>query len=128
MRHMPFGRACEQPKVPLLGHNTAHEGSIDAATPEQELLRELEFGARLARQGICCPIWADGDDGKTATVNAKRSLGDFGVACTGVSTPRRTGCTPSGSGRVARCPTLQQRPNLAPGPLPGPSDCQGNGR
>ena len=112
MRHMPFGRACEQPKVPLLGHNTAHGGSI---------------GARLARQGICCPIWADGDDGKTATVNAKRSLDDFGVACTGVSTPRRIGCTPSDSGRVALCPTLQQRPNLAPGPLPGPSDCQDNG-
>ena len=87
MRHMPFGRACEQTKVPQLGLNTARGGSIDAATPEQELLRELEFGARLVRQDICCPIWADGDDGKTATVNAKRSLGDFGVACTGVSTP-----------------------------------------
>ena len=78
MRHMPFGRPCAQPKVPLLGHNTAHGRSIDAATPEQELLRELEVGALLARQGICCPIWADGDDGQTVTVNATRSFGILG--------------------------------------------------
>ena len=110
------------------GHRTAHGGSKEAATPEQELVRELEAGARLARHGICCPIWADGDNGQTATINVTRSLGDFGVACRGAAAPRRTDCTPSGSSKVARRPNVQQRPNPAPGPLPGPSDCQGNGR
>ena len=111
---MPLGRACEQTKLPLLGHRTAHGVSKEAATPEQELLRELEIGARIVRQDICCPIWADGDDGKTVTFNATRSLGDLGVACTGAAAPRRACCTPSGSSRVARCPTVQQRPNPAP--------------
>ena len=75
MRHIPFGRACAQPKVPLVGHRTAHGESKEAATPEQELVCKLEVGARLARLGICCPIWADGDNGQTATINATRSLG-----------------------------------------------------
>ena len=77
--------------------------------------------------GSCGPIWADGDDGQTVMVNAKRSLGDFGVACAGAAATRRTGCTPSGSSRVARCPTVQQIPNPAAGPLPGACDCQGSG-
>ena len=49
------------------------------------------------------------------------------MACAGAAATRRTGCTPSGSSRVARCPTVQQIPNPAPGSLPGASDCQGSG-
>ena len=91
-------------------------------------MRELEVGARLVRQDICGPIWANDDDGQTATVNAKRSFGDFWVTCKGAAAPRRTGCTPSGFIRAARCPSVHQRRNPAPGPPPGPSDYQGSGR
>ena len=65
------------------GHVTQHE--------PPPCVHELELGARLARQGICGPIWVDGDDEQIAKVRTTRSWGGgegFEVACAGAAAMR----------------------------------------